>query len=267
MSATQVFPGSVDESPLRANSSPSKADSFGKTLGANRRKQSSLDATVMIVDDEPVNIKVVQKYLRNEGYPRSVNTSDSRQAMELIRDECPDIILLDMRLGERDGITVLDQLNQAGNTVPVVILSTSRASRDLIACLQRGAKGYLLKDMEPNQLVEALHRVSQGETAIAPEMAGALAQHVQTGGSGPPAVPQRFSELTPRETEILSHLAEGQSNKVIARQLGISDGTVKLHVKAILRKLGVHSRVEAAVLAVEHGMNQATERAHPVPAP
>ena len=222
---------------------------------------------VFLIDDHALFRAGLESLLERQGIAVIGHSRDGSENLDTIAEQQVDIILLDMRLGERDGITVLDQLNQAGNAVPVVILTTSRADRDLIACLQRGARGYLLKDMEPNQLVEALHRVSRGETAIAPEMAGVLAQHVQTGGTGPPAVPQRFSELTPRETEILSHLAEGQSNKVIARQLGISDGTVKLHVKAILRKLGVHSRVEAAVLAVEHGMNQATERAHPVPAP
>ena len=122
--------------------------------------------------------------------------------------------------------------------------------RDLLLSLRSGARGYLLKDMEPDQLIESLHQIMAGQTAIAPEMTGVLAKVVQ-GEESSQYPGDRFSELTPRELEILCHLAEGQSNKAIARDLGITDGTVKLHVRSILRKLQVRSRVEAAVLAVE----------------
>lgn len=215
-----------------------------------------------MIDDHALFRAGLESLLERQGIVVVGHSRDGIEQMDSIDEKHADIILLDMRLGNRDGITVLEQLKQTENQVPVVILTTSRADRDLINSLQRGAKGYLLKDMEPDQLVDALHRVMRGETAIAPEMAGVLAQHVQTGGEQHSIIPKRFAELTPRESEILSHLAEGQSNKLIASQLGISDGTVKLHVKAILRKLGVHSRVEAAVLAVENGINPSS-RASP----
>ena len=134
--------------------------------------------------------------------------------------------------------------------MPIVILTTSREENDLIASLQYGARGYLLKDMEPDDLIQALTQILAGETVVAPEMTMALARAVMRGDEAS-ASHTAMDQLTPREREILCLLAEGQSNKVIARNLGISDGTVKLHVKAILRKLEVHSRVEAAVLAVE----------------
>jgi len=107
--------------------------------------------------------------------------------------------------------------------------------------------------MEPDQLVLALRDIVAGKTVVAPDLAPVLARVVQGESISPPDE-SPFAKLTPRESEILALLAEGQSNKVIARNLGISDGTVKLHVKSILRKLGVHSRVEAAVIAVEQGM-------------
>ena len=120
-----------------------------------------------------------------------------------------------------------------------------------------------MKDMEPDELVVALQEVKAGKTVVAPGLTGVLADLVKNDdrqpskdSSGP------FTELTPREREILGHLAEGQSNKVIARHLEISDGTVKLHVKAILRKLEVHSRGEAAVMAVEHGIRRRVDRQH-----
>mgnify|MGYP000371280595 CR=1 FL=1 len=112
------------------------------------------------------------------------------------------------------------------------------------------------KDMDPDELIPALNDAMTGKNVVAKELIASLTNIIQGKPSKQdtiePATP--LSELTPREQEILAHIAEGESNKVIARHLGISDGTVKLHVKAILRKLGVHSRVEAAVIAVEHGM-------------
>jgi two-component system nitrate/nitrite response regulator NarL len=154
-----------------------------------------------------------------------------------------------------DGLTVLQVLREQGVRTPVVMLTTSRDERDLVESLRRGAQGYLLKDMEPDELVSALDSVLAGKTVVAPDMAGLLARMVQ-GESHPAGGLSPFSLLTRREREILCHLAEGQSNKVIARKLGISDGTVKLHVKSVLRKLDVHSRVEAAVIAVEQGLCQ-----------
>jgi two-component system nitrate/nitrite response regulator NarL len=141
------------------------------------------------------------------------------------------------------------------------MLTTSSDERDLVESLRSGAQGYLLKDMEPDQLVLALRDIVAGKTVVAPDLAAVLARVVQ-GESIGSTEENPFSRLTPRENEILALLAEGQSNKVIARNLGISDGTVKLHVKSILRKLGVHSRVEAAVMAVEQGLRTSRENGH-----
>jgi two-component system, NarL family, nitrate/nitrite response regulator NarL len=175
------------------------------------------------------------------------------EGLRLATELNPDVILLDMRMPEMDGMDVLRQLRQRGFTNPVAMLTTSSDERDLVESLRSGAQGYLLKDMEPDQLVVALRDIVAGKTVVAPDLAPVLARVVQ-GESITPVQGSPFAKLTPRENEILVLLAEGQSNKVIARNLGISDGTVKLHVKSILRKLGVHSRVEAAVIAVEHGL-------------
>ena len=115
-----------------------------------------------------------------------------------------------------------------------------------------------MKDMDPDDLMPAMQDAIAGRNVVAKELIGTMTRIIQGKPTQQealqPATP--LSELTPREQEILSHIAEGESNKVIARNLGISDGTVKLHVKAILRKLGVHSRVEAAVMAVEQGVGK-----------
>ena len=155
-----------------------------------------------------------------------------------------------------DGLAVLRQLRKNHPTLKVIMLTTSTNENDLVEALRSGARGYLLKDIEPDQLVIALRDVLAGHTAVAPELTPVLARFVrgENGDLNEGKSDNPFSELTPREYEILTLLAEGQSNKVIARNLGISDGTVKLHVKAILRKLNVSSRITAAVMAVEHGV-------------
>jgi two-component system nitrate/nitrite response regulator NarL len=164
------------------------------------------------------------------------------------------VVLLDLRMPGPGGLEILRQIRAEGLDRRVAMLTTSTEEQDLIASLQAGANGYLLKDMEPDELVAALTDILAGKTVVAPELTGILARAVrQEPEPAAPAQPA-FAELTPREQEILCHLAAGQSNKAIARELGISDGTVKLHVKAILRKLAVHSRVEAAVMAVEQGL-------------
>ena len=174
----------------------------------------------------------------------------------------PDIVLLDMKMPEMNGTETLKQLRIAGVTIPILMLTMSREEQDLQAALRNGAQGYLLKDMDPEDLVPALQDAMRGNNVVAKELIGSLTRLVQghTGKSitKPPST-DLLGELTPRELEILKHVAEGQSNKAIGRALEITDGTVKLHVKSILRKLGVRSRVEAAVLAVEHGLGRQTQ--------
>jgi two-component system nitrate/nitrite response regulator NarL len=207
---------------------------------------------VLLIDDHALFRFGLRELLERRGIEMVGAVGDGVSGMSIAADRCPDVVLLDMRMPQMSGLEVLRRLRSAGLSMPVVMLTTSREERDLIECLQSGAQGYLLKDMEPDELLSALRDILRGKTVVAKELTGALARAVQ--GESRPVVEAPFADLTPRESEILCHLAEGQSNKVIARNLGISDGTVKLHVKAILRKLDVHSRVEAAVLAVEQGI-------------
>ena len=212
---------------------------------------------VLLIDDHALVRKGVEELLRSRGVEvvASVGTGEEgvKQALAL----APDIILLDVKMPGMNGIETLAKLRASNVTIPVLMLTMSRDDADLRAALRGGAEGYLLKDMNPEDLVPALEAALRGDNVVAKEMVGTLARIVQGQTNEPPrrsVAP--LSELTPREMEILSHVAEGQSNKMIARALNITDGTVKLHVKAILRKLGVHSRVEAAVIAVEHGLGR-----------
>jgi len=208
---------------------------------------------VLLIDDHTLFREGLQELLKRHDIDTVAAVGDGETGIQLARDLMPDVILLDMRMPAMNGLEVLRRLRQTGLKMPIVMLTTSTEEQDLVECLRNGAQGYLLKEMEPGDLVSALEDILQGNTVVAPHLAQLLVRVVQ-GQTHPANEPSPFDGLTPREGEILSLLAEGQSNKVIARNLGISDGTVKLHVKAILRKLGVHSRVEAAVLAVQQGM-------------
>jgi two-component system, NarL family, nitrate/nitrite response regulator NarL len=208
---------------------------------------------VLLIDDHTLFREGLQELLGRRGIETVGAVGDGETGIRLAGELQPDVILLDMRMPGMNGLEVLRRLRQAGLRMPVVMLTTSTEEQDLVECLRNGAQGYLLKEMEPGDLVNALEDIMGGKTVVAPQLAQLLARVVQ-GQTGTDEEPNPFNMLTPRESEILGLLAEGQSNKVIARNLGISDGTVKLHVKAILRKLGVHSRVEAAVLAVQQGL-------------
>ncbi len=211
---------------------------------------------VLLVDDHTLFRSGLETLLERHNIDVAAATGDGREGMQLALEIQPDIVLLDMRMPDMNGLEVLRALRAEGMKSPIVMLTTSNEERDLVECLRNGAQGYLLKDMEPGELVAALRDIQAGRTVVAPELAGVLARVVQGEAVEVERQDTPFSELTPRELEILCLLAEGQSNKVIARNLGISDGTVKLHVKAVLRKLNVHSRVEAAVMAVEKNLCQ-----------
>ncbi|UCB56362.1 MAG: response regulator [Thiotrichales bacterium] len=210
---------------------------------------------VLIIDDHALFRVGLQGLLEQRGIEVADAVASGIEGIQRAEELKPDIVLLDLRMPDMGGLEVLQKLRENASSIPVVMLTTSNEEADLIKSLRSGAQGYLLKDMEPDELVSALRDIENGKNVVAQDLTDALARMVQ-GESNIADEEGPFSELTPREMEILCLLAEGQSNKLIARNLGISDGTVKLHVKAILRKLGIHSRVEAAVIAVEQGLRK-----------
>lgn len=210
---------------------------------------------VIIVDDHALFRDGLKGLLEQRNIEVIGSACNGMEGIALAKKLQPDIILLDLRMPKMNGLEVLEKLREETSSIPVVMLTTSNEESDLIKSLRAGAQGYLLKDMEPEELVGALRDIEKGKNVVAQGLTDALARMVQ-GETSIENDADPFAELTPRECEILSLLAEGQSNKLIARNLGISDGTVKLHVKAILRKLSIHSRVEAAVIAVEQGLRK-----------
>lgn len=213
---------------------------------------------VLLIDDHALVRKGLEELLHSRGVEVVASVGNGEEGIKQALALKPDVILLDIKMPGMNGIETLEKLRASSVSSPILMLTMSRDDADLSAALRGGAEGYLLKDMDPEDLVPALEAALRGDNVVAKEMVGTLARIVQgqTTSEAPRRSAAPLSDLTPRELEILSHVAVGQSNKMIARDLNITDGTVKLHVKAILRKLGVHSRVEAAVIAVEQGLGR-----------
>ena len=219
-----------------------------------------MNERILLIDDHTLFSAGLRDLLTRRNINVVADVGNGSEGLKIASKEPLDIVLLDMRMPQMDGISVLKVLKDAHPNLPVALLTTSSDEVDIVGALRNGAQGYLLKDMEPDELVVALREIVSGNTVVAPDLAPVLASAVRgdnlRDGEEKNEIEDPFAVLTPREFEILTLLAEGQSNKVIARNLGISDGTVKLHVKAILRKLNISSRITAAVMAVEHGVKK-----------
>jgi len=207
---------------------------------------------VVLVDDHGLcRLGLAELISLQSGMEVVATTGNPTQAVDIIMRLDPDLLVMDLRMPGLDGLRLLQNLREAGSQVAVVILTMSDSGSDLSAALRLCARGYVLKDMEPADLVAAISRAAQGEFVVAPALASRLSELIE-GGHQRTQRESSLAQLTARELEILGHVAKGQSNKTIARTLGISPDTVKLHVRRILSKLGFTSRVEAAVFAIEH---------------
>jgi len=206
---------------------------------------------VVLVDDHALCRNGLTDLLHHRGNIAVVAAlGDPDKVEATLREHKPDLLVLDLRMPSTDGLTLLRRLRAEGCDTPAVILTMSDSEADLAAALRAGVRGYLLKDMEPEEVIAAIERAARGELVVAPAMTLKLAQMLQIGSKGSDRK-GLLESLTERERQILDHLARGESNKAIARTLDISHDTVKLHVRHILSKLNLSSRVEAAVFAVE----------------
>ncbi len=207
---------------------------------------------VMLVDDHALCRSGLAELLERRGNMTVVgSTGVPEQVLPMLREHQPDLLVLDLRLPTTDGLSLLRQMRAQGCETPVVILTISDSEDDLSAALRAGVRGYLLKDMEPEEVIDAIVRAARGEMVIASAMTLKLAQILQSGPKGS-VKGDLVASLTERERQVLEHVARGQSNKVIAQALDISHNTVKLHVRHIMDKLNLRSRVEAAVFAFEY---------------
>ncbi len=181
---------------------------------------------VLLVDDHTLFRKGLAELLEQNDLISVAGVAGSAdEARKLLAELKPDVMVTDLHMQPEDGLSLLLQLQQDGNTIPTLVLTVSNAEDDLANALRSGARGYLLKDMEPDDVADAIVRAARGETVVAPSMTMKLVGLLQN--NQPATQPASLLDLlTQREREILSHLALGESNKVIARQLDISHDTV-----------------------------------------
>ncbi|MBT9539098.1 two-component system response regulator NarL [Thiobacillus sp.] len=203
--------------------------------------------TLLIVDDHPLFRKGVIQLIQATPEFRLVGEAPSgKEGMSLARSLLPDMILLDLNMKDMSGIEVLKTLKDEGLDARIIMLTVSDHADDLMAALQAGADGYLLKDMEPEDLMQQLVEAAHGKITISERLTQLLVASLREK-SRPPSPAE--AGLTDQENRILEHLIAGKSNKLIARDMDIAEGTVKVHVKHLLKKLNLRSRVEAAVWA------------------
>lgn len=205
---------------------------------------------LLLVVDHALFRVGLQELLERRGVEVTAAVADWQEGIELAVSDRPDAMLLDLQLPGMSEVEVLRELRKRRPNLPVAMLTLNLAENNLIRALRAGATGYLLRTIEPDELITSMQNMVAGHLVVAQEFTQVLARAM--GGELDISKDRvALAGLTKREMEILCHLAGGMSNKMIARELGITDGTVKLHVKAVLRKLGVNSRVDAAVIAVE----------------
>ncbi len=203
--------------------------------------------TIFIVDDHPLFRKgVIQLIQAAPEFKFVGEAANGQDGIRLAHELKPDMILLDLNMKDMNGVEVLKSIKDAGLDSRVIMLTVSDQAEDLVAALQAGADGYLLKDMEPEDLMAHLTEAARGHIAITPRLTQLLA--VSFREMGRPKNPSEAG-LTDQECRILELIADGKSNKLIAKELNIAEGTVKVHVKHLLKKLNLRSRVEAAVWA------------------
>ena len=216
---------------------------------------------VLLVDDHALFRSGIKSLLqRHAQYQLLGHAGHPMDGLKRAGQLKPDVVLLDLHmpgLSGRDAAAMMAEESPSSN---VLMLTVSEDAEDLIETLRAGACGYLLKNIEADALIAAINKAAEGESVISPQMMGKLLKGVR--GELPPktaaqtVVASELNKLSPREREILTFLARGQSNKEIARKLELAESTVKIHVQNILRKLNLTSRVQAAVFAVEQGIVQ-----------
>jgi len=204
--------------------------------------------TLVVIDDHPLFRRGVTDLIAMDPMLELIGAaSNGEEGVTLVTSLAPDLVLLDLNMKGMDGLAVLKAIKAGGSEARVIMLTVSDSEEDVVGALRAGADGYLLKDMEPEGILKQLADAAEGHLAISPQLTELLARALRQD-----AQPSRSARLTQRENQILQLIRTGKSNKMIAREIDITEGTVKVHVKNLLKKLNLRSRVEAAVWAIEH---------------
>ncbi|MDK4688733.1 response regulator [Kingella negevensis] len=216
---------------------------------------------IILIDDHTLFRSGIKALLvRQPEFDVIGEASDGLSGIKLIEQNQPDVVLLDLDMPMMNGREALAQILSSRPNQIVIMLTVSEDSEDLTECMRLGARGFLLKNINTDFLIDSIKRAVQGDNVFSPEMTVRLVQSLIRPNT--PNTGSALDTLTPRELEILGHLAVGHSNKIIARQLDLAESTIKVHVQNILRKLELSSRVQAAVYAVQHKVPQPVQQTH-----
>ncbi len=204
--------------------------------------------TVVLVDDHAmVRLGLEQLLSGIEGIEVVGSAANGAEAVSVVLETRPDVVLMDLQMPEVDGVSATRRIVAANSAAQVVVLTSFSDRERIVAALDAGAVGYLLKDAEPDDLLEGIRAAARGESPLHPRAARQLLT-ARTASRGGPV------DLTPRETEVLSLVRQGLANKQIARRLGISERTVKAHLTSTFQRIGVVDRTQAALWAERHGV-------------
>ena len=212
---------------------------------------SDSKSKLILVDDHPLLRKGVRQLVELEDDMEVIGeASNGADAVVLVQEKEADLVLLDLTMKGMDGIETLQTMRDVGVNCRIVVFTVSDDTNDVVTALKAGADGYLLKDMDPDLLIDRIREACLGKMVLSEDLTEILAKALRDDSSK--NQDDSYNSLTRREKEILKMIAEGLSNKMIGRQLNIVEATVKVHVKHLLKKLGLRSRVQAAVWAVEN---------------
>ena len=211
---------------------------------------------IFLIDDHNLFRSGVKALLvRQPDFEVVGEAADGLEGLKRAKQLKPDVVLLDLNMPGISGREAVKMLVEELPQTQVLMLTVSEDAEDLMDTLKSGARGYLLKNIDADYLVESIRRAARGEAVMSPQMTSKLVRGLQAGGAEV-VLPQAAEKdkVSPREREVLALLARGASNKEMARELQLAESTIKIHVQNILRKLNLSSRVQAAVYAVEHGI-------------
>ena len=215
----------------------------------------SLRVRAVLVDDHPVVLAGLKSVLERAAVAVVAAGTTGAEALRLVADHRPDVLVLDLHLPDMNGLEVLRRLRHLGYPVAVLVLTAARDETLMLTLLREGAQGYVLKDEALEVLPHAVRAVAQGETWLSPSVATQVVRRLRAEAAAPSSPPSSgpVPPLTRREAEVLRLLAQGLDNAAIAARLVITKRTVQNHISAIYAKLGVRSRTEAMRLAIERG--------------
>lgn len=217
---------------------------------------------IFLIDDHNLFRSGVKALLaRQPDFEVVGEAADGLEGLKRAKQLKPDVVLLDLNMPGISGREAVKMLVEELPDTQVLMLTVSEDAEDLMDTLKSGARGYLLKNIDADYLVESIRRAARGEAVMSPQMTSKLVRGLQAGGAEVVLTPTAEKDrVSPREREVLALLARGASNKEMARELQLAESTIKIHVQNILRKLNLSSRVQAAVYAVEHGIVEKTNK-------